>query len=208
MPITAAQRRWLLLVPNTLTGLRLGLTIAFPFVDARWWPIVIVLAAASDFIDGFIARRFDLTSWIGGLLDAAADKAFTLTVLLTYTLTGALLWWQLALLLLRDITVLLIAAYAALLREWGAFQRMASRLPGKITTALLFVLLLVIAMWPDERAAILITLYAASFWSLVAAVDYFVQFLHTWRWWMANKTHETAGRSRAAADDAPAHPAD
>jgi len=170
-----------------LTGLRLGLAIAFPFIDPRWWAVVIIAAGASDLLDGLVARRFNLTSWIGGLLDAVADKAFTLTVLLTYLIVSELLWWQLILVLLRDCTVLLIAAYAALLREWGAFKRMASRLLGKVTTALHFALLLVIAIWPDEHTVVRTLLYATALSSLAASIDYFVQFLHTWRWWKAQQ---------------------
>ncbi|NJN49797.1 MAG: CDP-alcohol phosphatidyltransferase family protein, partial [Alkalinema sp. RL_2_19] len=63
-----ASRGWLILIPNLLTVLRLAATVAFVVVDPRWWGWIILAAALSDYIDGVLARRFNLTSWIGALL--------------------------------------------------------------------------------------------------------------------------------------------
>lgn len=179
----SSRRRWLLVVPNLLTGLRLGLTIAFPFIDPPWWPIVIVIAGGSDLADGLIARAFNLSTWIGAMLDAVADKAFTLTVLITYILTGRLAWWMVALLFLRDIAVGIAAAFTIAHRQWNAFRLMSSRWYGKVTTAVIFALLLVVALWPQARTTIvtLVAIGAAS--SLAAAVDYLTQFLQVHARW-------------------------
>jgi len=70
-------------VPNALSVLRLGFAVAFPFVPESWWIALVLAAGFSDWLDGWIARRFQATSWIGGLLDGVSDKAFVLSALFT-----------------------------------------------------------------------------------------------------------------------------
>ncbi len=115
--------RPLLLVPNALTAFRLLLVPVF-VVSARaqtgqavpeeWGgPAVwIVLAAGvSDVMDGFIARRWNLTSRIGALMDAVADKSFQFTALVTITVLGRPVFtqlplWLLGAVFLRDFVLL------------------------------------------------------------------------------------------------------
>lgn len=183
-----SARTWWILIPNLLTALRLALTVAFIFVDPKWWAWIIIAAALSDFADGYLARRYNLTSWIGALLDAIADKAFTVTVLVTYILTGRLEWWQALLLIARDLVVAFVAAFTAVVGEWRSFKRMKSRWFGKITTAMIFLLALAIAIWPNERLTIMILFIAAAACSLAAAVDYYLQFPRELRAWRAAKS--------------------
>lgn len=183
-----ARHDWLILIPNVLTAVRLGLTVAFIFVDPKWWAWIIIAAALSDFADGFLARQYKLTSWIGGILDAVADKAFTIAVLVTYILTDRLQWWQALLLVSRDIVVAFSAIYAAVEREWRSFKRMGSRWFGKITTAMIFLLVLAIAVWPNERVLMMILFIAAAASSIAAAIDYYLRFLGEWRQWRAEKS--------------------
>ncbi len=189
-----SHRGWLVLAPNLLTGLRLGLTFAFPFIEPRWWALVILVAGLSDLADGFIARRFDLATWIGGLLDAVADKAFTLVVLVTFILTGRLAWWMVAVLFIRDIAVVVAAVFAVAVREWGAFRLMSSRWFGKLTTTVIFTLLVVVALWPEQRTATLVLVSIGAVLSCAAGIDYFVQFLaiHA-RWKRGELGHNHCG---------------
>jgi len=187
--------RWITLVPNSLSALRLMLAAAFPFVPMTWCAAVIVVAGLSDFVDGWFARRFHATSWIGGLLDAVSDKAFTLAVLVTFTLGAHLAWWQFVLLIVRDIVVALIALYAAATRQWSAFKRMPSRWAGKVTTALMFVLMVVIAMETPGLPLVLFALTALC--SVAAGVDYFGRFVEVRRD-AANRPVEDTGEQTDA----------
>lgn len=183
---------WVRATPNALSGLRMVLAIAFWWLPVSWHAATIVVAGVSDFVDGWVARRFHATSWIGGILDALSDKAFTLAVLITFTADGSLMPWQFALLVSRDIVVGLIAGYAAATRQWSAFRRMASRWAGKVTTAVMFVMMVVIAL--DGPVAAVWTLFGlAALCSVAAGVDYFVQFVRAYR--------ETHGPSGSRADD-------
>lgn len=162
------------MVPNFLTVVRLGIAAAFPFAPGAWRAPLLVLGAGTDFLDGWIARRFGLTSWVGALLDGIADKAFTITVLATFAFEGRLSWWALALVMTRDLAVAGIAAYLAWCRAWPEFTRMAARQPGKVTTVFVYLLMLVLLLAPAHAGWVL---WPAILCSILAAVDYLLLFL-------------------------------
>lgn len=170
--------RWIALVPNALSVFRIVLAAVFPLFEGYWRAVVILVVALSDGADGFIARRYNATSWIGGLLDAFADKLFILVVLATLLAGGELRWWEAALLLSRDISVLLVAAYVAGMRLWAGFRKMPARPLGKATTAALFLLILLLALWGDARPQPVSAVMALTIaLSLLAALDYLALFL-------------------------------
>jgi len=173
----ATSHRWLVVVPNVLSAIRLGLAIGFVFMPRAWWPIVILIAAATDFTDGYIARRFDASSWAGGLLDAVADKGFTLAVLIAYVIDERLTTPMVLILLARDFSVTFVAAYAAATGRWHAFKKMPSRLPGKLTTAAMFVLIFIVAIGPQRLVYTMGPFVVTVTLSVWAAIDYFILFL-------------------------------
>jgi phosphatidylglycerophosphate synthase len=167
---------WIRAVPNALSGLRLALAAAFPFVPPAVRLPVVVASGATDWLDGWIARRFHVQSTVGGLLDAVADKTFVLSALLTLASAGLLAWWQVPLLLVRDAAVLFTALFFARRREWAAFRGMPARWSGKITTALTFAFF-VVALVPalaDLRFPLFLSTASAS---LLAGADYMAYFV-------------------------------
>jgi cardiolipin synthase (CMP-forming) len=70
---------------------------------AAIWALVI--AGVSDFFDGFLARRWNQVTRLGRLLDPAADRLFTLTMVIGLPLRGIIPWWLSGVLLARDIVV-------------------------------------------------------------------------------------------------------
>lgn len=175
---------WAVVLPNVLTGFRFGLAATFPLLPPDWRLPIVLLAAASDGIDGWVARRFDGASWIGGLLDAAADKAFVLIVLFTALAEGRLDGVQLLLLLPRDIAVAAMALAAAVTRRWAGFRRVPARRFGKWTTALLFALFVLLVVEPHwALAGRLVTpaLIVTAAVSILAAIDYTIVALRLWR---------------------------
>lgn len=73
-------------LPNQITLARLGLAIVFFVLLSRyshraatvglldWATVLFVVAAATDFVDGYIARRFGMTTALGRVLDPLVDK--------------------------------------------------------------------------------------------------------------------------------------
>jgi CDP-diacylglycerol--glycerol-3-phosphate 3-phosphatidyltransferase/cardiolipin synthase len=84
-----------------------------PEESLRWWALgVFVLAASSDGIDGWVARRFNQCSKFGAYIDPIADKALLLSGVITLSLVdwGAPGWrlplWFAAVVVLRDCIIL------------------------------------------------------------------------------------------------------
>lgn len=130
-------------VADVPTALRLPLAILFPFVRSPIWQLVIVAAAAaSDVLDGILARRFG-GSRAGAILDPVADKVFVVSAFLTVWQRGLLEGYELAGVLLRD-----MIAVAAFLGTWLLRQpvTLPARAGGKaVTIAQLLTLVAAIA---------------------------------------------------------------
>ncbi len=165
---------WAKPVPNALSFLRIAAALALPFVPGRFQFGLVVFAGSSDWLDGFIARRFNATSPLGALLDGIADKLFVLSAVVTLVAAERLALWQGALVMARDVTVAAISLLVALRREWAAFGHMQVRLAGKLTTAFAlpwFATLLV----PAAEGARLPLFVLAAGSSVCAALDYLNQ---------------------------------
>ncbi|MHC4948575.1 MAG: CDP-alcohol phosphatidyltransferase family protein [Planctomycetota bacterium] len=160
-------------VPNGLSIVRLLLAVVLPWLAPGWRLAAVVVAAVTDLLDGFLARRFGVTSVAGGLLDGIADKLFVLSAVLTLTLDGPLAGWQAPLVILRDLVVALIVLYAFTRQDLSVFRRMPPRVMGKVTTAAQFALFVVVlAPWPAALGPALAVTIACS---VVAGADYLWQ---------------------------------
>ncbi|MHC4970693.1 MAG: CDP-alcohol phosphatidyltransferase family protein, partial [Planctomycetota bacterium] len=113
---------------------------------------------------------------------AVADKLFVFSVLLTLTVKEPRLleWWQMLLVIARDLAVAFVAAYVTGRREWPAFRRLVPRLPGRLTTGFQFALFLAIVIWPETAFATLV-LVLTVLCSLLAAAVYLALFSKAWR---------------------------
>lgn len=155
-------------VPNVLTGLRLAAVpalVACLVIDAgaedqwrlaAWW--LFGLAAATDWVDGFLARRWAAVSSFGKLADPLADKALVLGALVVITVAGEVHWWPLVLLVVRELGVtfgrLAVARDVVIPASRG----------GKLKT-LLQVAALLVLLFPGAPAAV----DAVGWWLLVAS---------------------------------------
>ncbi len=143
------MHRSLLLVPSVFSGLRLLCALALPIAPREWWLALVLGAAASDWLDGFAARRLRAATWLGGLFDSIVDKVFVLSALLTYASAGVVAWWQVPFLLVRDLCVAAGALVSVLRGDGRAFREMDSRPLGKLATVVLFVLFAALLVWPE-----------------------------------------------------------
>lgn len=69
--------------------------------------LVLALSGVTDWLDGKIARWLDQSSRLGELLDPAVDRLYTLSTLLAFGLREILPWWVIAILVGRDLVLLL-----------------------------------------------------------------------------------------------------
>jgi CDP-diacylglycerol--glycerol-3-phosphate 3-phosphatidyltransferase len=133
-------------LPIAITLVRFPLAAAFPLVDGLAGRALIVgAAAASEWIDGRLARATGRVTAAGELLDPIADKVFVLAVLVTLAVEGAIPFWTLPLLLTRDIGVTL---GALVLMGRGGRRRTPARRLGKLVTWLQFAAVAALLVWP------------------------------------------------------------
>ena len=91
-------------LPNIISLSRIGLAALFIVLPDRSVRIALVLAAAgSDFLDGWLARRHHLASRWGALIDPIADRFFVFTAICALLFDGALTTAQYFTLLARDL---------------------------------------------------------------------------------------------------------
>lgn len=117
----------LCLVPVYLVLLLDGHDILATFIFA--------LAASTDFVDGQLARRTHTVSKLGRLLDPAVDRALMICGVVGLLLVGRLPVWVVALVIARDVVLLVGAAYLVARYK----RRIAVIFPGKVATTFLFV---------------------------------------------------------------------
>lgn len=172
-------------VPNLITVVRILLAPVFVWMllaDAghdgplRWTAAVLfVLAIATDGVDGAIARRNNLVTDLGKLLDPIADKVLTGGALVSLSILGELPWWVTIVILVREIG---ITVYRFVVIRQGVIA--ASR-GGKIKTIVqsvaisfaLFPLWTIFGDWIFWVNGILMT--AAVILTVVTGFDYLWQ---------------------------------
>jgi cardiolipin synthase (CMP-forming) len=128
-----------LTVANGITAVRLAGLPLFAWLvlgpgnlAAAFWTLVAV--GSTDWVDGYVARRFDQVTKLGKVLDPLIDRALLATAGVTLLLAGILPWWVLAAIVARD--VLLFASAYALFR--GVPPIGVTRM-GKFATACLLI---------------------------------------------------------------------
>lgn len=98
-------------IPNVLTAIRLLLAPLVAYLVLGHFAfaalVVFAVAGASDALDGFLARRFGLVSRFGEYLDPAADKLLMLASFIALTLMQAVPLWLTALVIGRDVAIVL-----------------------------------------------------------------------------------------------------
>ncbi len=118
---------------DALSLVRIPLAVVFVAVDAVGVRLAVLLVAAvSDFSDGWVARRFG-ASRAGVVLDPIADKLFMAAAFGVVLFSGALAWYEIVLVLIRDL-VATIAVPVGVLTGHG--RTVPARLGGKAVTLL------------------------------------------------------------------------
>ncbi len=134
-------RRVVGVVPNGLTVSRLVLALAFPFLDDAARVPVFAYALATEWADGWLARKLDVISEFGRRLDPVADKAFVLGVLTTILLDGMVTLPEVLLVGLRDVAVFVACLVLLAMGRKEQLLAMSPRLLGKATTVVQFLFL-------------------------------------------------------------------
>lgn len=101
-------------IPNMLTVLRFLLIPAFVTVffsqnahHMLWAMTIFLLAGATDLLDGYIARKYNLITKLGTLMDPLADKMMIITVLVCFALKTYIPFWIAAVVIVKEAAMIL-----------------------------------------------------------------------------------------------------
>ncbi len=131
-----ANRDRILTIPNGLSVLRLiGVPVFLwlvlgPHLDG-WAVALLIGSAATDWLDGKIARAFNQQSKLGEALDPAADRLYIAATLVALAVRNIIPWWLLALLAARE---LIVAGALGLLKRKLGFGTLQVSFVGKTAT--------------------------------------------------------------------------
>jgi len=171
-------------LPNTLTVLRI---LMVPLMVVILWEepsqeamrlgwVIFVGAMITDIVDGWLARRWNLTSAAGAYLDPMADKLMVATVLVMMVERGWVPGWLAALLICREVAITGlrgIASQEGMVISASTLGKFKTSYQG---TALGFILWGWHDFGSDPQRVGLLLLYVATFFSLLSALEYLVQF--------------------------------
>lgn len=163
-------------LPNLLASTRIALAplmlivlinrdlSCFEGIHSSWLDffaaLIFVIASATDFFDGYIARHWNQKTQLGAILDPLADKMLTLAAFLGLMMMGRADPWAIYLILTREffITGLRVAAI-------GEGKDIAASMAGKVKTVLQMIAIGFLMMnWPLAElllwASVALTLYS------------------------------------------------
>jgi cardiolipin synthase (CMP-forming) len=164
-----SPRRTLGSLPNLLSFSRVFLAVGFVAAEGHDARVGLIgAAAATDFLDGWLARRVDATSRWGALIDPIADRIFVLTVVGTFLFTGALGTGAYFVLISRDIATA-IGFLVAQVIPWLRPVQFKARPLGKAVTVLQLLALASVLAIP---AAANVMIAAVALASVLAIADY------------------------------------
>ena len=126
-------------IPNVLTVLRfMGVPLFVWLVLARKdygiAVVVLLVMAGTDWIDGYVARRFNQASKLGRVMDPLADRLALIAVAVTLVIAGVVHWLYLAALLVPDAVLLVLT-----LSYFRGHPDLPVSRVGKVRTGLLLV---------------------------------------------------------------------
>lgn len=170
-------------IPNILTIIRLLLIPAFLFVFFSELPnsmllsfLIFIFAGITDFLDGYIARKYKLVTKWGSIADPFADKLMSITVLLSLTIDEIIPIWVPIVIVAKE---LLMIIGGIVLYKKGTY--VPAKFYGKAATALFYVAVLFLVINKIAGIAImrtfgLIFIYITVIVTLYAFYKYYENF--------------------------------
>ena len=169
--------------PNVVSVVRIGLipVIAWLIVrdttQARWAAAAIfTVGAASDFLDGYLARRHEMTTATGAWLDPLSDKLFVAVPAIVLSVRGEFPWWATVVIVAREVAVTWLRWR---LDRTGRVSMPASKVAKTKTVAQLLAVGMTIAPLPDgwDPAVLGVTIVAVVL-TLYSGIEYFITTRH------------------------------
>lgn len=162
-------------IPNALTIGRICVIPIFILILTLWnnlgvhifAAILFALASITDYLDGYLARKWKVVSNFGKFADPMADKILVMTAFIMLVEIGFVPAWVAAVIICRELAV---TGLRLLLVETGGTV-LAAAMPGKIKTfSQMFSIIFLLLHWNLVGQ---IMLYIALFFTIYSGYDYF-----------------------------------
>lgn len=175
-------------LPNVLTVARLVLVPVFiwlmfmPGPSWRWAALIVfMVAAATDKLDGTLARSWNLVTDFGKLADPIADKSLVIAALVLLSWEGTLPWWVTAVIILRELGITVLRFFMLKIAVIPASKG------GKLKTVLqMLMITLMLVPWDNVLASSGLTVMAWTIWVimwLAVAVTVITGLDYLWGAW-------------------------
>lgn len=169
-------------IPNIICLIRIALIapLVIAMLEGRQVQILVLftVAALSDGLDGYLAKRFSWTSDLGRFLDPAADKLLLIAVFITAAWLDIAPWWVAAIAIARD---LIIGVGALGYRMWFGPLHGQPTAISKINTAVqmgyLLAVILASASGFPPRGLLQVLAVVVVLTTLISGVDYVGRFV-------------------------------
>ena len=186
-------------IPNFMSFFRV---VLLPFIIWTYWKVsydvavgLLILSAVTDALDGVIARKFNMVSDLGKMLDPLCDKLTQAALMICLALRYWYVWIVFALLAVKDITMSLLGAAA--IRHRGAVH--SAQWYGKVCTVVLEGVMAVLILFyniPENIVILLLCVCAAAIlFSLIMYVVYLRGLIR------ADKKNQAPADEKAAGPD-------
>lgn len=143
-------------------------------VNQVWAAVVFALASFTDFLDGYLARKYQLVTSFGAFFDPMADKLLVMAALILLVQLGSVPGWVVFIILARE---LMVTGLRVLIAQSNG-KVMAAAMPGKIktTTQMLAIICFLLqdmgrSVWGFSLANLL--LYVCLFFTIYSGLEYF-----------------------------------
>lgn len=170
-------RKEVFTIPNILSMFRLALIPLYVSIylnakeaaDYYLAAAILAVSCLTDMIDGQIARRFQMTSTVGKVLDPFADKITQFTLVVCLAVKYPVLWILMTLFVVKELFQLV----AGIICYRKGRMLKGAQITGKISTTVLFVSLIVLVMFPEiPGAAVPWIALVDGIFLLIAFADY------------------------------------
>lgn len=211
-------REELLNAPNVVTLARIALIpffIALMLAESRrnsfLGALVFGLASATDFLDGYLARRFNLITTFGKFIDPLADKLITMSAYVALVHLGRLPAWVVIIILARELIISGLRTIAmsegmVIAASQGGKWKTALQLAGIVALVVHYRYPTDFIVWEgvvDYHAVGLAITYFSLVPSVWSAVDYFRDFIRG----VFEQREERVAQREGGAGETPAEPA-
>jgi len=174
-------------IPNLITIFRLVLVplVILAILQGAWLAafVMFVIAGVSYGVDGYIARRFDMRSEFGAMIDPLADKALLITLFVTLAVVGEIPTWIAVLVVFRDAMIVMAFVVAGqLTRPMKVRPLMISKVNTAVQIAYVALVLGLLAIGIAAPLIESVTMWAVAALTVITAGAYLVI-------WLRHMTH-------------------